>query len=272
MFARVPDYDLTTAFVLWLFGSFAIGGLVCALAGRLFGFETGMGIGLLVPGVVSLSFTLAFFSEYLDFRDAPDRTTGRVVAVEQRAVNAAGDVTTPVAIVEYESRAGETLRAESKAASGFDVGESVVVVRGALGPRVAQPSQLFGGAIASLLFGTFPLSAGVFFLVSAVANVRERRAKPRPEPGEKKLSPLTIAANLVIFAGLVVPSLLDWDALRSVTVAFGVASLGLWMHVGEGIARKRDVRWWLGVGVVAINFSVWSLALWLLAPDAAAGW
>jgi hypothetical protein len=71
----------------------------------------------------------------------------------------------------------------------------------------------------------------------------------------------------VIFAGLVVPSLLDWDALRSVTVAFGVASLGLWIHVGEGIARGRDVRWWLGIGVVALNFSVWSLALQWLAPE-----
>jgi hypothetical protein len=271
MFARVPDYDVTTAFVLWLFGSFAAGGLVGVAVGKLTSFETGLGVGLLVPGIVSLSFTHAFATEYLAFRDAPDRTDGRVVAVEQRAVGASGNVTTPVAIVEYESRTGETLRAETRAASGLQEGDTAVVVRGPLGARVGQPSQLFGGAIASLLFGTFPLSAGVFFLVSAVANARERRGPVRAAPAERRIGRATIAANLVIFAGLVVPALLDLDALRAVTIAFGVASVGLWMHVVEGIVRRRDVRWWLGVGVVALNFSVWSAALWLLAP-AASGW
>ena len=264
----MPDYDLTTSFVLWLFGSFAAGGLLGAAIGRFTRFEVGLAVGLLVPGLVSLSFTLAFATAYLHFRDAPDRTMGRVVAVEMRPVSAGGGVTTPVAIVEYEGRAGETLRVESGAASGLAEGETAVVLREPTGPRVGSPRQLFGGAIASLLFGTFPASAAVFFLASAARDASERRKRARPV-AEKPATHLTTAANLALFFGLVVPGFLDLDVARQITIAFGVVSIGLWMHVIEGIARGRDLRWWLGIGVLAVNFGVWSAALFWLAPEAA---
>jgi hypothetical protein len=266
----VPDYDLVTSFTLWLFGSFAAGGLIGFAIGKLLGFETGMGVGLLVPGVVSLSFTVAFASEYLAFRDAPDRATGRVVEVEDRAANASGSITTPVAIVEYESRAGTTERIASGAASGLQVGEEAVVIRGPGPPRVARPKELFGGTIASLLFGTFPASAAIFFFASALRGAQEQRGTRRPR-AEAPASRVTTIANVVILAGLFVPGLLDLDVLRAVLIAFGIVSIGLWMHVAEGIARGRDPRWWLGIGVIAINFSVWSIALWWLAPEVA-GW
>jgi hypothetical protein len=270
MLRRVPDQDLATSFVLWLFGSFFAGGLTGLAIGKLTRFEVGLGVGLLVPGVVSLSFAAAFATEYLRFRDAPDRTTGRVVAVESRPISAGSGITSPVAILEYASKAGETLRVESRAASGLAVGETAVVLREPLGPRVGQPKELFGGAIAALLFGTFPLSASIFFFVSAAADARDERSKAPPRAAARA-TPVTAIANVVMLAGLFVPGFLDLDVLHAVLVGFGVVAIGLWMHVAEEIARRRDVRWWLGIGVVAVNFSVWSAALWWLAPEAA-GW
>ena len=266
----MPDSDLAVSFVLWLFGSFLAGGLVGLAVGKLTRFEAGMGVGLLVPGVISLAFAAAFATEYLRFRDAPDRTTGRVVAVESRPISAGSGITSPIAIVEYESRAGETLRVESRAASGLAVGETAVVLREANGPRVGRPQELFGGAIAALLFGTFPLSASIFFFVSAAADSREQRSAAPPRPAAPA-RPITAIANVVMLAGLFVPGFLDLDVLHAVLVGFGVVAVGLWMHVAEGIVRRRDVRWCLGIGVVAVNFSVWSAALWFLAP-AASGW
>ncbi len=267
----MPDYDLAARFVLWLFGSFFAGGLVGFAIGRLTRFEVGLGVGLLLPGVVSLSFAAAFATAYLEFRDAPDRTVGRVVAVEMRPVNAAGDVTTPVAIVEYESKTGETQRIESGAASGLQVGETAVVLREPTGPRVGRPEELFGGAIAALLFGTFPLSAAIFFFVSVAADARDERSKTPPRAASPP-TPVTTVATLVMLAGLFVPGFLELDVLHAVLTGFGVVAVGLWMHVAEGIARGRDVRWWLGIGVVAANFSVWSAALWWLAPVAGTRW
>jgi hypothetical protein len=270
MLRRVPDSDLAASFVLWLFGSFLAGGLVGLAIGKLTRFEVGLGAGLLVPAVASLSFTAAFATAYLHFRDAPDRTDGRVVAVEMRPIAAGSGITSPVAILEYESKTGETQRVESRAASGLEVGETAVVLREPTGPHVGRPKELFGGALASLLFGTFPLSAAVFFFVSAAADASERRS-PAPPRASAPPTAVTTVASVVMLAGLFVPGFLDLDVLHAVLVGFGVVAIGLWMHVAEGIARGRDVRWCVGIGVVAANFSVWSAALWWLAP-ATGGW
>jgi len=266
MLRRVPDTDLAASFVLWLFGSFLAGGLVGLAVGRFTRFEVGLGAGLLVPGVASLVFAAAFAAEFLRFRDAPDRTTGRVVAVESRPIAPGSGVTSPVAILEYASKAGETLRVESRAASGLAVGETAVVLREPTGTRVGRPKELFGGALAALLFGTFPLSAAIFFFASAAADARERRGNARREAAPP--SRLTTVATVVMLAGLFVPGFLDLDVLHAVLVGFGIVAVGLWMHVAEGVARGRDVRWCAGLGVLAANFSVWSAALWWLAPQA----
>jgi hypothetical protein len=54
-------------------------------------------------------------------------------------------------------------------------------------------------------------------------------------------------------------------------LGFGVVAIGLWIHVVHGALARRDVRWTLGVAVVAINFSAWVVALWFL-TDPRAGW
>ena len=98
--------DLASSWVLWFFGACAAGGVLGFVLGKVLGFEFGLAVGLLIPGVVSLSFTVAFITEYRDFRDDPSRAAGRVVAVEDRAVNASGDITTPVEGVEVTARDG----------------------------------------------------------------------------------------------------------------------------------------------------------------------
>ena len=68
--------DLASSWVISFFGACAVGGVVGFVLAKLFGFEFGLGVGLLVPGIVSLSFTLAFVTAYRDFRDNPSRASG----------------------------------------------------------------------------------------------------------------------------------------------------------------------------------------------------
>lgn len=272
------DYDLVTQWTLWFFGA-CFGGIALGfLIGRFGGFQAGIGCGLLLAGGVSLSFVPRFWIEHEDFSKHPLRTRGTVVAVEDRPVNAAGDVTTPVAIVEYEAASGETRRVPSQAASGLDVGEVVTVVPQPGGAKVGRADQMRGGAIASLLFGTFPLSAGLYFLVSALVGRREERldraTKRRIAERESRPSRITTIANLATFAGLVGPILWagtqpDPPVLRTVLLAFGLAAMGMWIHVADGFRMRRDLRWTLGVAVVALNFSVWAAALWSLGATTA---
>ena len=39
-------------------------------------------------------------------------------------------------------------------------------------------------------------------------------------------------------------------------MAFGAVSVGLWLHCADGVVMRRDLRWTLGIGVLAVNFSV----------------
>jgi hypothetical protein len=232
-----------------------------------------MGIGLLLPGLVSLSFTLAFVQGYRSFAFDPQRIDGTVVAIEHRSMNASGSVTSPVALVEYTSRDGAVHRIDGPRSSSLKESDRVVVVPalGTLdGVRVGRPSDMQGGAIASMLFGTFPFSAGVFFLVSALVGERSAREEDlsieRPER-----SSATVAANLLMVCGILATPFFSDPVEHAIMLGFGVVSLGLWAHVVQGIRARRDVRWTLGVGVVAINFTAWVVALWFL-TDPRAGW
>ena len=234
---------------------------------KLVGFEIGLGVGLLIPGIVSLHFTWTFATEYLDFRDNPSRADGRVVAVEDRPANESGDITTPFAIVEFAARDGASYRADSKGGSGLQVGETVTVVYDVDDPtraKVAVPSQLFGGGIASMLFGTFPASAGLFFLLGWLGDRRPRVLTREQSERALQSSRLTTVAYIVIFAGIVGAGFWPGSVLEQLLFAFGAISLGLWVYVVDGAWRRRDPQWTLGVSVLAINFSAWVLALWLL--------
>jgi hypothetical protein len=259
--------DLAATWTLAFFGACALGGVVGFLLSKLIDFEFGLGVGMLIPGAVSLFFTAQFVAEYLDFRDAPSRTTGTVVAVEARAANDVGDITTPVAIVEWTASDGTLHRTDSRGGSSLDEGETVAVVYDLRDPsraKVAVPDELFGGAIASGLFGTFPVSAGLFFLLGWLSDQFPRKQTREQAERAARVTPLVVAANLLIFCGLVGSGFWNGPVLEQIGIAFGVASLGLWMYVVDGVRRRRDPKWTLGVGVLAVNFSAWVVALWLL--------
>jgi hypothetical protein len=277
------DYDLATQWMLWFFGTCFGGALLGALVGRFTSFETGIGVALLLMGAVSLSYVPRFWIAHDDFLHHPLRAEGVVVAVEDRATNADGSITTPVAVVEYEAVSGDTRRVDSRAASGFRAGDAVVVIPDALergGARVGTVRQMQGAAIASLLFGTFPFSAGLFFLASALLGWRESRLdlRERQRRAERTATPsrVTPFANALLF-GSFVPVV--WagtrenpDVLRTVLTTFGLVSIALWAHVADGIRLRRDPRWTMGLAVIALNFGVWCVALWGLSGEVSRGW
>ncbi|RIL05154.1 MAG: hypothetical protein DCC71_11470 [Proteobacteria bacterium] len=274
------EYDLATQWTLGFFAACAAGGGVGLVVGKLSRFEVGLGVGLLVAGAFSLAYVPRFHAAYVDFTKHPLRADGVVVAVEDRPANAAGDVTSPVAVVEYATSGGRTLRADSRAASGLKIGDAVVVVPHAGGAAIGQPEQMKGGAIAALLFGTFPFSGGLFFLANALVGARDARKGAaelrRAEKRGARASRTTYVANAVLFGGFAGP--VTWTLATGAPVAYGLllafggASLGLWLHVADGVRSRRHPSWTLGVAVVALNFSVWVLALWLLGAARDAFW
>lgn len=267
------ELDLVTRWMLWFFGALAVGGAVGFLVARVSTFELGLGIGLLIPGLVSLSFTLGFVQAFRELAHDPRRIVGTVVAVEDRAVNDAGSITAPVAIVEYAADGGVRRRLDGPRSSSLREGDAVAMVPrlGAPGGfRIGVPHEMRGGAIASMLFGTFPFSAGVFFLVSALAGEaapeRERRRVARQER-----SHLNWAANVLMVAGILATPFFSDPVEHAIMLGFGVVALGLWLHVVSAVRVGRDVRFTLGMAVLAVNFSAWVVALWFLG-DPRAGW
>ncbi len=267
------ELDLVTRWTLWFFASLVIGGGVGFLVAKLTTFELGLGVGLLIPGLVSLSFSLAFVQAYRALASDPRRLDGTVVAVEDRAANASGSITSPVAIVEYATRDGVRRRLDGPRSSSLQAGDAVVLVPrlGAPGGfRIGRPQDMQGGAIGSMLFGTFPLSAGIFFLASALAGELTPRQERRRIERQGR-SYLNWAANVLIFCGIVAAPLFSGPVEHAIMLAFAVVALGLWLHVVNAVRVGRDVRFTLGVGVLAVNFSAWVVALWFL-TDPNAGW
>ncbi len=267
------ELDLVTRWMLYFFGSLFAGGVIGFLVAKLATFELGMGVGLLLPGLVSLSFTLGFIQGYRELAYDPMRTSGVVVAVEDRPANASGSVASPVAVVEYTPRDGAGVRVDGPRSSSLAVGDAVVVVPrpdASRRPRIGRLRDMQGGAIASLLFGTFPFSAGVFFLLSALAPERSIVAE-RAGIAAQEGSYVTTAANLLMVCGILATPFFSEPVEHAIMLGFGVVSVGLWAHVVEGVRARRDPRWTVGIGVVAINFSAWVVALWFL-TDPAAGW
>ena len=78
---RAVELDLVTRWTLYFFGSLLAGGVLGFLVARLATFELGMGVGLLLPGLVSLSFALAFVQGYRSFAFDPVRVDGTALRV-----------------------------------------------------------------------------------------------------------------------------------------------------------------------------------------------
>jgi hypothetical protein len=254
--------DLVSSWVLAFFGTCALGGLVGWLVGRFSTFELGLGVGMALPAVVSLSYALTFLAEYRDFTQSPHRVPGTVVAVEDRPVNESGSITTPVAVVEYQVD-GERRQVRSKGGSGLDVGEAVTVIDDPYRPpaKVARPDELRGGGVAAMLFGTFPASASIFFLFSW-ANDRFRLDRwQRPPPSRGVALTLMTIASLVMVTGI--PQSQD-EMVQDFMAVFGIASIGIWMHALIWLVTRRELRGPLNLAVIALNFDAWVVALWIL--------
>jgi hypothetical protein len=106
--------------------------------------------------------------------------------------------------------------------------------------------------------------------VSALARERTPGEEARGVAAQER-SYLTTAANLLMACGILATPFFAEPVEHALMVGFGVVSIGLWTHVVQGVRMRRDPRWTLGIGVVAVNFSAWVVALWFL-TDPSAGW
>jgi len=280
--------NLVSLAILWMFGAFAIGGVVGFLIGKVTRFEVGLGTGLLVPGAVCLWFAAQCLIEYRAFLHAgPNGAWGEVTAIEDRAVNAAGDITQPVPVIRFTAPDQTVHTIYGPASGGMKVGDAVSVIYDTSAPersRVGELSELRGGAIAMLLFGTFPASFGLWF-IGAHARGREqepttrqaRRTKPKEATRSVRVSKPEVVASTRF--GKIVPGVLfltmfggtlwigmGWGELElRFAQGFGTVALALFGYAIWGYASKRaNAVWASGVATLGLNFGVWAYALYLL--------
>lgn len=273
--------DLVTTGMLALFGSAAVGGLVGWLVGRFSSFAAGLGIGLLITGSVTLTFAARCLLEYREFSaPGPTRVSGEVIEIEGRPVNASGSITQPVPVVRFTAADGSDHVVRGPGAGGLKVGDRVTVIHDPADPqrtRVGQESQFRGGAIAFMLFGTFPFTVGLWFLLSALLERRAARARPpaQPEPARGQEAPsfrprvaqwLTIAFNLLMVIGIFWTGLGPGTLQQTLAVGFGIVAAGMWGHGINGLllGSRADPGWRFGMFVLGANFFAWALALWVL--------
>lgn len=257
------ELDLASLFVLSLFGAGAGGGVVGWLVGRWSSFETALGVGLLLPGLTMAGFFVTFLAEHRTFTQHPDRVDGRVVRLEERTV---GEGATEVAVVEFVSPGRGVQHVATGGGTSLEPGDTVVVLPDPSEPsrsRTGRPDELRGGAIAALLFGTFPLSASVFFLLGPYLA---RRHRPRPLSPRRAATAryLMRAAYTAFVLAFILAGLWSGDTAERLRLLFAILSLGLWLLVAEGIWARRGPEWGLNVGVIAVNFTVWVVVLGVL--------
>jgi len=269
--------DLTTSSQLWFFAALFVALPLGWLVARFSHFERGLGVGLLLPGCVAAWFGWQCLEAYHDFAKAgPDAVAGEVVAVDNEPVNESGSVSRPVPRIRYTAPDRTVHEIRGPASSGFDEGESVVVVHDPADPqrsRVGQPSQLRGAAIAMMLFGTFPLSLGIFFTYGSLVGTPDERALARRKAAERKLPPwrrrLARDSNVALFFAMLAALL--WlvygtgELERRFVLGFGGIALALAGYALRALLDPAlDSVWVLGVLVLALNFGVWAYALHLL--------
>jgi len=280
--------DVTTLAVLSMFGAIAAGGLVGALVGWMTRFEVGLGAGLLVPGVVCLWFALQCLNEYQTFLHAgPNGAWGEVIAIEERAVNAAGDIVQPVPVIRFTAPDQSVHTLRGPGSSSMKIGEAVNVIYDPVDPvrsRVGQLSELRGGAIGMMLFGTFPLTLGLWFLYAYArkAHPPAPRAGSRSSREKSKAGPVQPGraygarharankrALALLFLALVAAML--WIGVGSGDLGprfaegFGAIAIVFFAYAVWGVAsRSADSVWAAGMITLGVNFGVWAYALHLI--------
>jgi len=269
--------DLVTSAQLWYFGALFAGLALGALVGRFSHFERGLGVGLLLPGLVAAWFGWLCVEAYQAFEEGgANAVAGEVIAVEDEPANASGSITRPVPRIRYTAPDQSVHEIRGPASSGFDKGEAVVVLHEPADPersRVGQPPELRGAAIAMMLFGTFPLTLGIFFLYGSLFGTRdERRLAARAEASEG-LSPLrsrllrdgTAAFYFAMLAAILWIAFGTGELEGRFVLGFGGMALALAGYALRALFDPAlDTVWVLGVLVLSINFGVWAYALHLL--------
>lgn len=272
--------DSVGAAFLWFFGALFGAALLGALIGRFTSFAVGMTVGLLVPGALSANYAVQFFLDHQTFAaPAPNKVMGDVIAIEDRAVNESGSITQPTPVIRYTTRENTAHTIRGPGAASYKVGEKVTVLYDLEDPeraRVADIRELKGAAIAFMLFATFPLSAGLFFLFSAISEVLEKRDLKRPPrlPKSLTISPyrrrlmreLNWGFNLAMVGGILWVALAPTDLERAFMLGFAIVACGMLGHTLRGLWDPNvGPLWSFAMFVIAVNFAVFSVALWLLA-------
>ncbi|MGE0335920.1 MAG: hypothetical protein AB7Q76_11585 [Gammaproteobacteria bacterium] len=271
---------------LWFFCALFAGIAVGFVVGSLTQFEFGLAAGLLIPGAVAAWFAVQLLLEYRAFT-APGAgiRSGRVVDV--RDVPVGDDVTAPEPVIEYVDSAGVRQTLAGPRSGGYEQGErvSVIPARGPLTPaRAGQPGQLRGGAIAMMLFATFPLSLGAWFMAAPLLD-RAERPPARRSRGQSR-SPAAATARrapsswrrqaywlcfVAMFCGVLWVAWGRGELIVLFHQGFGAVAGGLVCYGALALTDPRVPRATAcGMLVLAVNFGVWALALWLLSRPAPA--
>lgn len=283
--------DITSVALLSMFGSAIAGGLVGMLVGRFTRFEAGMAVGLLIFGGVTLTFAWKCFGDYRAFVTAgANGLWGEVVKVIDKPSNDSGSITSPAPIVKIEAPDGNVYFIEGPTASGAKVGEHLNVIFDRERPersRIGNVSELRGGAIALMLFGTFPTSFAFLMIASVIEEVRSQRrisvsGARQTKRGESRSSsevqsplrnggrsrfgaiPLSILfATLfcsIVWIGMTGAPLLDRFMQGFVGITASLVGYAIWGWVAGGVG----FMWSFGMLLLALNFGVWAFALHLL--------
>lgn len=284
--------DLTSVALLSMFGAAFAGGLIGLLVGNLTRFEAGMAVGLSIFGAVTLAFAWQCFAEYRAFAHAgANGGWGEVVRIVDKPSNESGSITSPAPIVKFIAPDATVYFIEGPTASGARVGEHVNVIFDARHPeqsRIGQISELRGGAIALMLFGTFPLSFALIMIAQIVEDVRQRQGSVRGTRDERsrvsaergrndtgtraattqrgRLGDASFKALFValfcsiVWIGIEGAPLIERFSQGFSGVAVSLAGMGLW---GATVSRLGAV-WTVGLFALALNFGVWAFALHLL--------
>jgi hypothetical protein len=253
--------DLVSTALLSLFAAAAAGGALGFLVARAGRFEIGLAVGLLVFGAVALAFAARCFLEYRDFAHAgANAAWGEVIAIEDRRVNVSGSITSRVAVVRFVApdRTMHVVRGPGGSAA---VGSHVNVVYDPMDPqrsRIGELGELRGGAIALLLFGTFPVSFGIWLLLATALGERgkaggRRMAGSRSRPQRKQ--PAAAAAKTATDQP---PGRLHGIVLAAFGSALACAIL--WIGLAPGNLVQNFVQGFTAIALVCAGYAAWGLA------------
>lgn len=282
--------DIISVATLSMFGAAAVGGIVGFLVGRFTQFEIGLMVGLAIFASVTLYYSGRCYLDYREFTHAGSNAVwGEVIEIIDKPSNESGSITSPAPIVRFTTAEGVTHTIEGPTAGSAKVGEHVTVLVDRTSPansRIGQIDQLRGGAIAFMLFGTFPMSFIVVLLAGLVDATRAADARKPPVRGKRRrlasrglpaadgatgtrdptpaptYTRWTMLFVVAMTASISLIALPGADLVVRFSQGFGAiaGSLVVYALVGAGIG----LTWVVGLLMLALNFGVWSFALYLL--------